>query len=138
MRNIAVLLAASTLALLISSCGDKSSPPAAPVAAAKTIDSKWTSDSGTEINFTGTTIPGLNSMTFLLKDGRACKCDVEFSGDKSSGIMTVNNCRYQTGGTGIKNCYDQNGSGKYSLANGTLTLTADGETATFHKAGQSL
>jgi len=125
--------------LLLISCGDKSPAPA-PFATGKAIDSRWTSEGGTTLDFSNIPFPGSAPISYLLKDGVACNCTLTNAGDATSGFYTVTRCLYVAGGpegSGNSSCTVIQGTGTYAISGSTLTIrnATTGTSSTYHKPG---
>lgn len=88
-------------ALILAGCGDDGD--SAP--AAKNLFSKWTvvGDSAT-LDLRGGSFDAIMTMYMGLVTGEVCECDLDISGDQSSGGFTMLNCAYAGGGGGDPDC----------------------------------
>lgn len=114
---------------VIQGCGGGSDS-----SASKDLFSIWNRDSdNARIDLRGgafdTNLPWVQTYT----NGAQCQCVARASGDQSSGVFVINQCRYVQGSaSGDPGCAAQGVAGQYSNYNATLTITSGQQVQTYH------
>lgn len=98
----------------------------------KDVFSKWTNTtSGMIVNLTGGAF-GVNFiMDWVFLSGAICQSTGNISGDESSGIYTMTNSTYISGGSGDPGCASINGGGTYTNSGTLITFCGSGGCASF-------
>lgn len=130
MRKRLVIFAPLLALSVLQGCGGGGGD----TAASKDLFSIWNRDSdNARIDLRGgafdTNLPWVQTYS----NGAQCSCVARASGDQSSGVFVINQCRYVRGtAAGDPGCASQGIAGQYSNANGTLTITSGSTQEIYH------
>lgn len=120
------LLLASVVVVL-SACGGGGGE-------SKDLFSVWTRDgTNAPLDLSASQFGPDNHLNAYTADGTRCICDLAIIGDQGGGTIAITGCiSIPYNASKNPQCVALQGSGNYTKNDGTLTITRNGQTGTFH------
>jgi hypothetical protein len=118
---------ALSAALALTACGGGGGE-------SKSLFSLWERDgNGSQLDLSSAQFGSDNEVNFYTQDGTRCICDLAIIGDQGGGTLAVTGCiSIPYNASKNPQCVALQGSGSYSKSDGTLSITRNGSTSTFH------